>query len=266
MSFFSKLIGFGRKPTKENPDIKSKQASNLNAKGIVFDDNGHMYCFGKLVIDGKLGFKKSDGVFYGKETEDDEPAYYLKANGNKATLKELKGIDTGIWFSVSALIITPFVENSPNNKNLGFDKKEDLQQIVNAYQDLTSIIGLSDITLEEYTKLKREIFEYFNPNITGKRNIVKLERSGSVPRITKNPITKKYEVIYVPKSITKSDFEAQYFENLKREVETQKREQAELGYIAAGEVFNDINVRYTGKSVRRQASGQIEQKHIEMKH
>lgn len=241
MSFLSKLINLGRKPLKTNQSNPTK--NETKPEKIVFDKDGNAYAFNKLIIDGELGFKKSDGVFYGKESENSEPAYYLKSNGNKATLNELKGVDTGIWFSVAALNLTPFVNNSPKNKSLGFDSKKDLTKIINAYQDLTNIATPSKITLEEYTKLKRELSEYFDSKEK------QFSRENYSPRIIKNPITKKFEIAFIPNNMTKEDFEKQYQRQLKAEVERQKRENSEEIYTIAGETFSK-DYRLTEKPIR----------------
>lgn len=232
MGFFNKLINLGKKSLEIDQNKSSR--SKTKSEKIVFDKDGRAYAFNKLIIDGEIvGFKRSDGVFYGKESETSQPAYYLKSNGNKATLNELKGIDTGIWLSVSALNLSPFVDNSPKNKSLGFDSKNDLIKIINAYQDLTSIATSSKITLEEYTKLKRELSKYFDL----KENQTVQENSS--PRIIKNPLTKKFEIALIPDNVIKEDFEKQYKEKLKLEIERQKRESAEMAYVVTDKTSSE---------------------------
>lgn len=236
MSFFSKLISFGKKSLINSVE-QTNQADN---KKITFDNEGRAYIFGKLIIDGKVGYEKSDGVFYGKETEDAEPAYYLKTNGKKANINELIGIDTGIWLSVSMLKLSPFTKKT-KEKNIGLDTREDLDKIINAYQDLTNLSGASNITLEEYTKLKRELSEYFKTNSQKVTQVksAKIQQAKTSPRISKSPITKKYEVIQVPNNTTKENFERQYYDGLKREVERQKREHTAMEFIMGGDTFGD---------------------------
>ncbi|MDD3397933.1 MAG: hypothetical protein PHR96_05300 [Clostridia bacterium] len=248
MAFFKKLISFGSSVLKEDSAGIKRSKYYVDPNSITTNEKGQMFCFNKLVIDGKQGFKQSEVVFYGKEDESDAPAYYLKANGNKATLLDLKGVDSSIWISTSALNYSPFL--SENEKDPKFDSRPTIQKTIDAYQDLKN---LSEISLEEYTKLRREIFEYLNPNITNSKCervefLLKHGQSDSSPRITKNPITNKLEVLYVPKGLNKDDFEKQHFEKYKSEIEKQKANNGQKqkedikktdGYIMAGVTSSD---------------------------
>lgn len=238
MAFFKNLINFGNKALKENSTSLRRSKYYVDPNSIVVDNYGKMFCFNKLVIDGEKGFKKSEIVFYGKEDENSNPAYYLKSNGNKATLTDLIGVDSGIWISASALNCSPFL--SENEKDPKLDSKSTIKRLIEAFQDLKN---LTDITLEEYTKLRREIFEYLNPNITKSKceKVEKLINNGQTdlfPRIILNQFSKKYEVLYVPKGLTKESYEKQYYEKL--QIEHERKKAKEMGgYVLAGTTFDD---------------------------